>query len=212
MKDNYCHIISIIDKSGSMGILQDEVIKSFNNFLKEQKEVEGEATISMIQFNHVHDYIFSFKNINDIDGLCHRTYSPHGMTALYDAIGYALNTEGKKLAEMKEEDRPSKVVVIIQTDGYENASTDFTRSKIKEMIEEQKSKYSWEFVFMGADIDATAVSQGIGIDASNAIKYVNTDAGTNVVFASISANLAFNSSILLMYSSLLIFPFLKYSI
>ena len=189
MKKDYSHIVVIIDRSGSMAGLQDEVIGGFNNFLKDQKEVPGTATMTLVQFDDQYEVNYDFVDIQSVPDLNKDTYQPRGMTAMYDAIGKTINSVGAKLAAMDESERPEKVIVMIQTDGYENASQEFTQETIKSMIEEQKNKYSWEFVFLGANIDAVTTGVNIGIDKNKAMTYVANTMGTQFALRSVSENL-----------------------
>lgn len=190
MKKDYSHILTIIDRSGSMGKLQMEVIGGFNKFLSDQKAVEGKATMTLIQFDNLYEVNYEMTDIQDVPELNTDTYIPRGMTAMYDAIGKAVTSCGADLGNMKEEDRPEKVIVLIQTDGQENDSKEFSQIMIKKMITEQEKMYSWEFVFLGANIDAVGAAQGIGISASKAMKNANNAQGMNAAFNSLSSNVA----------------------
>jgi hypothetical protein len=185
MKHGYTHIVYVLDKSGSMDSLREEVIGGFNSFIRDQQNAPGEATLTLVQF--ANDYVinYSFKPVQEIGGLC---YDPSGLTALYDAIGSAITKTGESLLSIEEENRPDKVLFIIMTDGYENSSCEYTRDKIFNMISHQKEKYSWEFVFAGANQDALSVGAGIGIGASNSLTYAANSIGTKSVYESLSAN------------------------
>jgi uncharacterized protein YegL len=189
MKENYCHIIAILDRSGSMSSLQDEVIGSFNNFLKDQKKAAGEATITLIQFDDQYEVNYAFRDVSNATDLNRESYSPRGMTAMYDAIGRSISSAGAVLSKMDEHERPSKVVVLIQTDGFENASREYSSVAIKRMITEQTDKYSWEFVFLGANIDAKETAVGIGIKKENAMSYGFNAQDTVSAINSVSENL-----------------------
>jgi uncharacterized protein YegL len=189
MKKGYCHIVAIIDRSGSMSPLATEVINSFNHFIKDQRKVDGEATISLIQFDDQYEVNYSFMGLQIAPLLDKHSYSPRGMTAMFDAIGKTINNTGKHLANMKEDDRPDKVVVLIQTDGEENASKEFTSNTIHTMIKDQTDKYSWEFVFLGANINAKSTANNIGIPKKNAMTYTANSIGTCSAINSVSNNL-----------------------
>jgi hypothetical protein len=190
MKQDLCDITVVLDRSGSMFKLQDEVISAFNFFLDEQKKVEGDATFTLIQFDHQYEVIFEALNINEVVNLNQDTYVPRGITALLDAVGTAITSTGKRLAAMNERDRPSKVIFLIQTDGLENASKEFTAETVKKMISEQQDKYSWEFVFLGANIDAVSTATHLGIKERNAMTYFCSPGGTQDAFLSVSSNMA----------------------
>ena len=172
-----------------MGGLQQEVIGSFNKFLSDQKAVEGTATMTLIQFDDLYEVNYEMTNIQDVPELNTDTYVPRGMTAMYDAIGKAILTTGSTLDSMTEDERPEKVVVLIQTDGNENASNEFRQETIKKMITEQEDTYSWEFVFLGANIDAVAVGTGIGIKVKKSMTFVANAAGMDAGIDSLSSNL-----------------------
>jgi len=190
MKQNYSDITVVLDRSGSMGSLTEEVIGSFNNFLDEQKKVEGEATFTLIQFDDQYEVNFDAIDLQKTSHLDESTYVPRGMTALFDAVGKAIISTGKRLSDMEESARPEKVIFLIQTDGEENASKEFSLKKVKSMIREQQEVYSWEFVFLGANIDAVSVAADIGIRQDRAMKYANNAQGTQEAFCSLSSNLA----------------------
>lgn len=190
MKQNYSDITVVLDRSGSMGSLTEEVIGSFNNFLDEQKKVEGEATFTLIQFDDQYEVNFDAIDLQKTSHLDESTYVPRGMTALFDAVGKAIISTGKRLSAMDESVRPEKVIFLIQTDGEENASKEFSLKKVKSMIREQQEVYSWEFVFLGANIDAVSVAADIGIRQDRAMKYANNAQGTKEAFCSLSSNMA----------------------
>lgn len=190
MKQNYSDITVVLDRSGSMGSLTEEVIGSFNNFLDEQKKVEGEATFTLIQFDDQYEVNFDAIDLQKTSHLDESTYVPRGMTALFDAVGKAIISTGKRLSDMEESARPEKVIFLIQTDGEENASKEFSLKKVKSMIREQQEVYSWEFVFLGANIDAVSVVADIGIRQDRAMKYANNAQGTKEAFCSLSSNMA----------------------
>lgn len=188
MQKNYCHIVAILDRSGSMGGLADKVIESYNQFISDQKEVDGKATVTLVQFDGSYEVNYEFTDIQVVPMLDRETYSPRGLTAMNDAIGKTINSTGQALAEMDEADRPEKVIILIQTDGDENDSREFTNFDVKEMIKKQQDKYSWEFVFMGANIDAKSVAHSLNIKADNAIKFANNSEGLNAGIKSFSQN------------------------
>lgn len=153
MKQNYIHLTFVIDCSGSMQNKKEDIISSFNNFIKEQKEVkDGEVTTSLYSFNSIINRTFINENINNVEDLNEHTYIPMGCTALNDAVGTAIDETGKFLADMKEEDRPSKVMIIIMTDGLENASKEYTLQQVRDKIKHQEEVYSWEFIYIGSEL------------------------------------------------------------
>lgn len=188
-KENFTSINVVIDKSGSMGSLAKDTIGSFNAFLKEQKDVPGEAAFTLCAFNHdytlVHDFI-KLASVPDLDATSYRT---GGNTALLDALGSTINSVGQKLAAMPEEERPSKVIFLVITDGEENSSHKFTKEQIKSMVEHQRDAYKWEFVFIGANIDAFHEGQAYGFTGQNSVSYNATKGGTHQLYSSVSSNL-----------------------
>ena len=187
-KENFTSINCILDMSGSMEGLTVETINSFNKFLKEQKEFPGEAIFSLCTFNSEYNLIHDCVNIKDVKELDNVTYFPSGGTALLDAMGRTISAVGHKLSQMQEEERPSKVLFLIITDGHENASREYERAKIKEMVEHQQSKYSWTFVFLGANIDSIAAGSSIGISAINTSNYVGNSIGLRDMYATVSSS------------------------
>ncbi len=188
-KENFTSINVIIDASGSMSHLAHDTIGNFNSFLKEQKAFPGEAVFTLCTFNtdyHLaHDFV-KIANVPDLDSV---TYVPMGGTALLDAMGTTIDSVGKKLAAMPEEERPSKVIFLVITDGHENSSRRYSAEQIKSMVEHQKDVYSWEFVFMGANIDAIAAGTNLGISMQNTLNYVPTAAGTHQLYSTISSSM-----------------------
>jgi hypothetical protein len=178
----------VLDRSGSMTSLQDEVVGSFNRFLKEQKELPDYAEFSLIQFDDQYEINYLRKPIKECEDLIlGATYEPRGMTALLDAVGRTINHVGKDLDKLPEEEKPKKVLFVVITDGYENASQELTKDKVKEMIDHQKSKYGWDFIFLAAGIDAFAESGQMGIDASKAAGYGHDVQGVRGMFATVSS-------------------------
>ena len=190
MKKGYTHIVGIIDRSYSMQHLRDEVIGAFNTFLDEQQKVEGQATITLVQFDDQYEVNYTGVDINKVSRLSRETYTPRGMTAMLDAIGKTIIDTGKWLSDKYENERPEKVVVLIQTDGEENASKEFDYDKIRAMISTQEKQFSWEFVFIGANIDSFSVGSAIGVKASNTMNFAFSSQGINEGIASLSRNIS----------------------
>jgi Mg-chelatase subunit ChlD len=171
MNDNLTDITVVLDRSGSMIDCKADVIGGYNTFVDAQRDAEGEAKLTLIQFDsdNPHEVVYTARNIQKVPHLTGRTYVPRGTTPLYDALARAIDATGRRLAELPEERRPGKVVFVITTDGYENASREVNQYKVKEMIKHQESKYAWNFVFMGADIDAMAQGSMIGLSVGSTI-------------------------------------------
>lgn len=190
MKDNYCHISVVLDRSGSMASIRTDTIGGLYTFVEEQKKVDGNATLSLVQFDDVVDDVFIFNDINDIDINKDYNFIPRGMTALYDAIGRSIVKTGEELSKMSEDERPSKVIFVIITDGAENSSREYSHGDINKMIKHQSDTYSWEFVFLGANIDAVSTATSLGIKGGNSITYAANSKGVDNVYGSVSSNLS----------------------
>jgi uncharacterized protein YegL len=185
---NLTSINVIIDRSGSMSSLQNDTIGSFNSFLAEQQVVPGECLFTLCTFNQDYNLVHDCIKIADVPQLSTKTYRPDGNTALLDAFGTTIDQVGAKLAAMPEDQRPDKVLFLVITDGQENSSHRYTAAQIKSMVEHQRSKYAWEFVFIGANVDAFAVGTSMGFTASNSVGYEASAAGTNSLYSSVSSN------------------------
>jgi uncharacterized protein YegL len=190
MKDGLSEIICVIDSSGSMKLIKNDAIGGFNTFLEEQKKLPGEGTLTLIQFNTDYEVIHENKPLSDVSPINDKDYIPRGSTALLDAIGKAVDSTGRRLANTPEENRPEKVIVAILTDGKENASTSYDLSKIKDMIRHQKEKYSWEFIFLGANQDAFAEAAKIGIDSKDTLNFAATDDGIRSAYSDMSNSIS----------------------
>lgn len=180
-------ITVILDRSGSMAGLQDATIAGFNEFIEGQKAVPGKAQISLVQFDDVYEVNYLAKDIQEVEPLTRLTYAPRGGTALLDAIGRTIIETGKTLAGLPEASRPAKVVVVIDTDGKENSSREFNNAAVNKLIREQTDKYSWEFIFLGANQDAIMSAREMGIGAGNALNTKATLDGMGPKFAAASA-------------------------
>lgn len=182
MKKNLTEMVFLLDRSGSMGSLTDDTIGGFNSMIEQQKKEDGEAYVTTILFNSnrfvLHDHI----DIQEIKPMTHADYMAYGMTALLDAAGATIDSIGERLANTPEEERPEKVIFVITTDGYENDSREYTRDKVKEMIEHQQNKYSWVFMFLGANMDALAEAEKYGISSSYAATYIPNQIGTEALY------------------------------
>lgn len=186
MKKNLTEMVFILDRSGSMFNLTDDTIGGFNSMIDEQKAESGEAFVTTVLFNSNYKMLHDHVNIKDVKPITREDYKATGCTALLDAVGKTINSIGNRLNNTPEEERPEKVVFVITTDGMENSSKEFTKSNIKEMIEHQKNKYSWTFIFLGANIDAIGEATSLGIDAELARGYSACSAGTESVYKSVS--------------------------
>jgi len=186
MKDNLTELVFILDRSGSMSSMKDEAIGGFNAFLEEQQKLSGEAKLTLVLFDHEYTLVCNGKDIKCVEPLCDKTYCPRGTTALLDAIGRTVDDVGKRLAGTPECERPNKVLVAILTDGLENASKDYVKSKISNMITHQREKYLWEFMFLAANQDAIAEGESLGISKGLSFNYCCDSIGTTKAFDSLT--------------------------
>jgi hypothetical protein len=169
---NKTSINVILDKSGSMEIVRMDTIGGYNTFIEAQKSLHGECEVSLIQFNHGVEVTYKSVNVKNLSkGLLPEQYNPNGGTALLDAIGNTIIRKGAELSALPESSRPGKVMFVIITDGQENTSRKFTFSQIKEMIEHQTSVYSWDFTFLGANIDTFNVASNLGISSNKSLSF-----------------------------------------
>lgn len=185
MKKGLTKIIFVVDRSGSMQTVASDMIGGFNKFIKTQKENKvGECTVTFNQFDDIFESVYKNVLVENVKDLDDKTYVPRNMTALYDAVGRTIDEVGEELANLPEDQRPEKVLVVILTDGLENASEKFTRQDIQKKIKHQTETYKWEFIYIGANQDSWAVGEGLGISGANTINYVST--GKNMVSSSYS--------------------------
>ena len=182
MNQNLTELIFILDRSGSMFGLEPDTIGGYNSMITNQKKEDGEARVTTILFDDTYKVVHDAVDIQSVQPMTTADYFVGGCTALMDAVGKTINNVGVRLANTPEEERPSKVVVVITTDGYENASREFTRAQIKQMIEHQTNTYSWQFMFLGANIDAAAEAQSLGISGDWAAQYAASEIGTKSVY------------------------------
>jgi hypothetical protein len=189
MKQRYTHISFVLDRSGSMESVKDDTIGGFNQFLSEQKTVVGKATITLVQFDDLYEYIIDMTDIVVAKPLDEKTFVPRGWTALFDAIGRCIDETGAALSKLPESDRPEQVIFVILTDGMENASRKYTRESIEARISHQRDVYKWQFVFLGANQDAISSATSIGISAKSSMTYAQTSVGTKDAYRALSAKM-----------------------
>ena len=201
MNKNLTEIVFILDRSGSMSGLESDTIGGFNAMIEKQKKAPGEALVSTILFDNVSEVIHDRVNIRDIKPMTDSEYCVRGCTALLDAIGGAIHHIGNVHKYAREEDVPAHTLFVITTDGMENASHIYRIDKVKQMIERQKEKYGWEFLFLGANIDAIETASHFGIDADKAANYQCDCEGTalnyevlNDAISAVRCNAALDSS------------------
>ena len=190
MRKNLTEMVFILDRSGSMSGLESDTIGGFNAMIRKQKKEEGTAYISTVLFDDRTEVIHDRLTLDRVPEMTDKEYYVRGCTALLDAVGGAIHHIGNVHKYAREEDRPEKTIFVITTDGMENASRQYSYSKVKAMIERQKEKYGWEFLFLGANIDAAKEAARFGIDAEFAANYHADHKGTSVIYESISDTLS----------------------
>lgn len=183
-KQNYTHLSLIVDRSGSMMGMAKDAEGGINTLIKEQAKVEGEITVSLYQFDNQYEKVFGPVSASDAPEY---RLVPRGSTALLDSTNRAIAETGEYLSAKPESERPSKVIFVIVTDGYENASREVTRDQLKTKITEQENKYDWEFIYLGANLDAVAESVSLGLRAKG-VQYTNTGASMRSAYAGVSSS------------------------
>ena len=190
-KNNLTEIVFILDRSGSMSGLEKDTIGGFNSLIDKQKKEEGQAFISTVLFDNHSEVLHDRVSIDKIQPMTDKEYFVRGSTALLDAIGGAIHHIGNVHKYAREEDRPNKTLFIITTDGMENASRRYTADKVKSMIERQKEKYGWEFLFLGANIDAVSTASMFGIERDMAVDYNCDEKGTALNYEVLSDTISY---------------------
>jgi len=175
-------IAMVLDRSGSMESIAEDTIGGVNAFLAAQRALPDPCTVTLVQFDHEYDVVYHAVPVGRVAPLTSQTYVPRGSTALLDAIGRTIDALGTRLANMQRGDRPARVMVVIVTDGQENASHVVTRQQVFDKITHQRDVYKWEFVFLGANQDAIAVAATYAIPHTNTMTYAASSAGTKAVY------------------------------
>ena len=178
MKKGLTEMLFILDRSGSMHGLETETIGGFNSLIEKQKKAEGSAIVSTVLFDDEMKVIHNRVPLEDVKPLTEKEYYARGCTALLDATGRSVKHIRKVQKYLPEEEKPEHTIVVITTDGYENASHEFDLERVKRLIRKQQEKYNWEFMFLGANIDAVAAAGKIGISAKRAVRYKSDKRGT----------------------------------
>ena len=186
MKKGLTELVFILDRSGSMAGLESDTIGGFNSMLKRQKEVEGEAVVTTVLFDDQYELLHDRIAMEDIRPLTGEQYYVRGCTALLDAIGRTIQKIANVQKYMASGQRAEKVIVVITTDGLENASREYSRERVCRMIEEEQEKHGWEFLFLGANMDAVSEGARLGIRADRAVTYECSSAGLADNYQSVS--------------------------
>lgn len=190
MKENLTELFIILDRSGSMAPLTEDTIGGYNTLIEQQRKPEGEMRVTTVLFDDEYDLLYDTVDINEIPPLTEDTYFARGLTALLDAVGKTIDAAGLRYSRMLESDRPSKVIFAITTDGMENASREYTLERVKNLIEQKKEKYGWEFLFFGANIDAFGAARSMGIPARQTMQFSHDAAGVEACFEHMSCSIS----------------------
>ena len=186
MRKGLTEVVFILDRSGSMSGLEADTIGGFNSMIEKQRKEEGEAYISTVLFDDQSEVLYDRVPVGKVEPMNENQYYVRGCTALLDALGGAIHHIANVHRYAREEDRPEKTLFIITTDGMENASRRYSSDKVKKMIEHEKSKYGWEFLFIGANIDAVETAARFGIGRDRAVNYNADKEGTRIVYSSVA--------------------------
>ena len=186
MKNNITELVFILDRSGSMAGLESDTVGGFNAMIEKQKKEEGECYVSTVLFDNTSEVLHDRVRLADVPKMTESDYTARGCTALIDAIGGAIRHIGNIHKYARAEDVPARTMFVITTDGHENTSRRFSSAEVKKMIEERKKKYGWEFLFVGANIDAVETAACYGIDRENAANYHADSEGIENLYVSLS--------------------------
>ena len=185
-RNNITELVFILDRSGSMSGLESDTVGGFNSMIEKQKKEDGECYVSTVLFDNVSEVLHDRVRLSEIRPMTDREYTVRGCTALLDAIGGAIHHIGNIHKYARPEDVPEHTMFIITTDGLENASHRYDSEQVKRMIERQKEKYGWEFLFIGANIDAVKTARSYGIDEDRAVNYNADSKGTGILYESVA--------------------------
>lgn len=185
--DTLTELVYILDRSGSMAGLENDTVGGFNSMIEKQKKESGRAVISTVLFDHEREVLHDRVGLDTVEPMTDKNYYVRGSTAFFDAVGFAIHHIGNVHKYARKEDVPSKTLFVIVTDGFENSSRFYSAGRVKQMIKRQKEKYGWEFIFIGANMDAAESAGNIGISPELAANYCPDAAGTHVLYENISA-------------------------
>ena len=190
MKNGITEMVFILDRSGSMGGLESDTIGGFNAMIEKQKKQEGKAYVTTVLFDHEIQVLHSRVELSEIPPMTDKDYTVRGTTALIDAIGTTIKRIKSMHKELPEKEVPEHTIFVITTDGMENASKEYSSKDVKKMIEHQKKKHNWEFLFIGANIDSVETAETMGIDARRAVNYTASAEGTRKLFRGVGKAVA----------------------
>lgn len=184
--NNITELVFILDRSGSMSGLESDTVGGFNTMIEKQKKQNAPCYVSTVLFNHTSEVLYDRVKLGEVQKMTEENFFVGGSTALMDAIGGAIHHIGNIHKYIRPEDVPAHTMFVIMTDGMENASRNYSSDRVKQMIERQKKRYGWEFLFIGANIDAVETAARYGIDADRAVNYHADKEGTRVVYQSVA--------------------------
>lgn len=184
--NNITELVFILDRSGSMSGLESDTVGGFNTMIEKQKKQNAPCYVSTVLFNHTSEVLYDRVKLGEVQKMTEDDFFVGGSTALMDAIGGAIHHIGNIHKYIRSEDVPANTMFVIMTDGMENASRNYSSDRVKQMIERQKKRYGWEFLFIGANIDAVETAARYGIDADRAVNYHADKEGTRVVYQSVA--------------------------
>ncbi len=190
MRKDLTELVFILDRSGSMAGLVKDTIGGFNSMIEKQKLDGGDCLVSLVLFDHISEVIYDRVDIKDVPPLTEKEYYPRGNTALIDALGGAIHHIGNVHKYARSEDVPEKTMFIITTDGMENSSHIYSSDKVKSMIEKEREKYGWEFIFLAANIDAVETAKRYGIREDRAVRYHSDKEGINLNYEILSSTVS----------------------
>ena len=186
MKKDLTELVFILDRSGSMAGLEDDTIGGFNGMIERQRQAEGEALVSTVLFSNQSEVIHDRVDLRLVRPMTRREYFVGGGTALIDAIGGAIHHIGNVHKYARDEDRPEQTIFVVITDGMENSSYRYSSSEVKAMVARQKERFGWEFLFLGANIDAVETAARVGITEDRAVNFHNDAIGNALNYATVS--------------------------
>ena len=190
MKNNLTEIVFILDRSGSMAGLEGDTIGGFNAMVERQKKEPGKALLSAVLFSDESRVLYDRVDIRKVEPMTERQYQVGGCTALLDAIGGAVRHIANVHKYARREDRPAKTVFVITTDGMENASRSYSYDEVQRLVKHEQEKYGWEFLFLGANMDAISAARSFGIRADRAVRYKSDSVGTMLNYQVVSETVA----------------------
>ena len=190
MNERLTEMVFILDRSGSMSGKEADTIGGFNSLIEKQKREEGDCLVSVVLFDHEIEVLYDRVPVRDMPEMTEKQYYTRGCTALLDAMGGAIHHIGNVHKYAREGDRPAKTVFVITTDGFENASRKYTAEKVRSMVQHEQDKYGWEFLFLGANIDAVETARHYGLKEGHAVRFHNDKRGIDLNYSIVSETVA----------------------